>query len=446
MEFFQLEGKRDEFRKYLEASGATEVLTTALMKLYQEEERPEDAIGFIRSQLGKDVADPKEVAALKAEIAKLLAEKEKTAMELNIAESLVKKTPSETEAALTLKFTALDADESGNSLLKEYLTEQLFERLKELRTEHRGTLLDNIQSGLAHFDSEIGIFASDQDAYKVFGKLFGPVLEDLHEAEGEGDDQVTQPEVDWGGEEDLSDLDPEGLFIKSIAVTVGRALDGVPFMPVIKPEQIKEAGDKIREQLMAITDDDLKGQIHDLIEVGDEQKAKWIEEGILFPNPDDKFLESAGTYRMWPLARALYLNEKNNIRAWINEEEHLQVTSYDNGGNLKEVFERLTKLMEALSELKFARDPRWGFLAHNLKNIGNTMRIKVKAHIPQLSLPENAEKLETFSEANGIAYKDLGAGLYELTSKKRFGLTEIDTAKSFQKGISELITAEKCLY
>lgn len=367
-------------------------------------------------------------------------------MEKSIAESAVKKTTGETDAALVTQFAAFDADETGNSMLKEYLTEKLFEQLKDLRTEHGGSLLDNIQSGLAHFDSEIGIFASDQNAFETFAKLFAPVLEDVHDADAEVDEPVAQPEVDWGTAEEINDLDPEGLFIKAVSVTAGRALDGVPFMPIISPEQIKEAAEKIRNVLTAITDEDLKGDYHDLVNIEAEQKTKWIEDGTLFPNPEDKFLESAGTYRMWPLGRALFLNEKNNVRVWINEEEHLQVTSFDDGNNLKDVFERLKKMMQALTELSFARDPRWGFLAHNLKNIGNTMRLKVKAHIPQLSLPDNSEKLETCAEANGIAFKDLGDGMFELTSKKRFGLSEIDSVKNFQKGIGDIITAEKCLY
>lgn len=418
------------------------------MKLYQEVERPEDALSYIRELLNEGAPDSEAVKELKAEMQKLSAEMEKITLELEVARCQVKKTTSEVDNVLVNKFKELDADETGNSLLKEYLTEEIFEKLKGLKTSLGGSLLDNIQCGLTHFDAEIGIFASDQSAYETFAKLFDPVLDDVHDAEGEGENPtpVSQPKLDWGKSEDLVDLDPEGLFIKSISITIGRALDGVQFIPTIKLEKLQETTERIRTVLTDITDEDFEGKFHELIGIDEEQKAKWIEDGTLFPEPADKFLKAAETYRFWPLGRGVFLNQKNNFRVWINEEEHLQVTSFDIGANLREVYQRLVKVIKLFDELKFARDPRWGFVAHNLKNIGNTMRVTVKAKIPQLSLPENSDKLEAFSEANNIVVKDLGQGMMELTNSKRLGITEIETAKGFQKGIAELITAEKCLY
>lgn len=445
--FSQIEGKRDEFRKYLEATGATEKLTTALMKLYQEPERPADAIGFIRKSLSDGVEEESEmVKEMKRKIDELTAEKQKADLELTMVQSNVKKTTSEIDSVLQTKFKALEKNETGTSLLKEYLTEEVFEKLKGLKTELLGTLLDNIQCGLTHFDSEIGIFSSDQFAYETFDLLFDPVLEDLHNSEVEGDDteQVTQPDVDWGSVEEIEDLDPEGLFIKSISVTVGRSLNGVQFMPTIKLEGLQEVSEKIRKILMTITDEEFAGKYHGLTDIDDEQKKKWIEEGILFPEPEDKFLKAAETYRFWPLGRGLFLNDKNNVRVWINEQEHLQVTTFGINGNLREVYERLMKVMEFFESLEFARDKRWGFVGHNLKNIGSTMRITVKVKIPQLSLEDNAEKLTTVTE--GFTVKNLEQGMFLLTNTKCFGISEFNTALEFQKAIKELIVAEKCLY
>lgn len=449
---FQIEGKRDEFRKYLEKTGATEKLTNALMHLYQQKERPEDAIGFIRKELGEDVAEPAEVEALKVEIKALKEETEKVTVELCVAQSEVKKTPSEAESILTTKFNALVEDKTGSSLLKEYLTEDIFEDLKNLKTDLGGTLLDNIQSGLAHFDSEIGIFASDQHAYTKFAALFDSVLEDIHEVEaaevveGEESKVVEQPELDWGTTDELVDLDPEGLFVKSVSMSVSRAFNEIPFMPTISQDQLKEVVDKVRKILETVEDEAFTGKYHELIEIEEEQKKKWIEEGILFGSSEDKFMKAAETYRFWPLSRGMFINEKNNFKVWINAEEHIQVTCFDVGGNLKEVYERLIKAMDLIKEIEFARDKRWGFAAHNLKSIGNSIRVTVKAKVPQLSLTENADKLEVFSEGNNISVKNLGDGLMELTNKKRFGMKEIETIKNFQEGISELIKAEKCLY
>lgn len=417
------------------------------MKLYQETDRPEDALLYIIEYLSEGASETGATRELKEELEKLKLEKEQAEKELINVQSQVKKTASETDSVLTTLFTSLDDDDTATCLLKEYLTDKVFEKLKSLRTDLRGSLLDNIQCGLTHFDAEIGVFASDQYAYETFSLLFNPLLEDVHEAEGDFEKEaVTQPEEDWGNSEELDDLDSEGLFIKSICVTVGRSVNNVAFMPIIKFEELNETAEKLRKVFTDITDEDFAGTYYDLVDMEEEQRSKWVEKGILFPNPDDKYLKAAETYRLWPLGRGLFLNEKKNFRAWINEQEHLQIASFEEGGNIRNVYQRLVKAFELIEGVEFARHKRWGFLAHNLKNIGNTMRITVKAKMPQLSLPENSDKLKTFSEKNHISVKDLGLGLMELTNKKRLGITEIDTAKNFQQGIAELITAEKCLY
>ena len=445
---FQYEEKRDEFRKYLESTGATEKLTSAMIKLYQETERPEDAITYITKLLCESCPDTDATKELKEEIKELKLAKERVEIDLNAARCEVRKTPSETDTVLTTLFKALDDDEKATSLLKEYLTVDIFGKLKSLRTDLRGSLLDNIQCGLTHFDAEIGVYASDQYAYNTFALLFKPILEDIHETEAEGDTPAisTQPEVDWGNSEELNDLDPEKLFIKSISITVGRAVNGVPFMPTIKLDELTETAEKFRKIFTDIEDEDYAGKYYELIDIEEEQRNQWIEEGILFPGSDDKFLKAAETYRFWPLGRGLFLNEKKNFRAWINEEEHLQMTAFEEHGNLRETYQRLINAFDFMKGILFARNDRWGFPAHNLKNIGNTMRITVKAKLPQLSLPENDDKLKLFSDKNNVIVKNLGMGLMELTNKKRFGITEIDTAKAFQQGIDELIKAEKCLY
>lgn len=44
--------RRENFRKYLETGNAMEVLTSALVALYEEPEQPADPLNFIRHQLG----------------------------------------------------------------------------------------------------------------------------------------------------------------------------------------------------------------------------------------------------------------------------------------------------------------------------------------------------------------------------------------------------------
>ncbi|MCH1927588.1 hypothetical protein L6232_22605, partial [Shewanella sp. C31] len=75
-------------------------------------------------------------------------------------------------------FKKLEASDS-KSLLKKYLTREVFDKLKNLKTPTFGsTLLDCIQSGIENLDSGVGIYAPDAESYSVFSELFDPIIED----------------------------------------------------------------------------------------------------------------------------------------------------------------------------------------------------------------------------------------------------------------------------
>ncbi|XP_011637655.1 c-Myc-binding protein isoform X1 [Pogonomyrmex barbatus] len=60
--------KREEFRKYLERSGVMDALTKILVSLYEETERPTDALEYIRKNLGGIVDNTSEIESLKKEL------------------------------------------------------------------------------------------------------------------------------------------------------------------------------------------------------------------------------------------------------------------------------------------------------------------------------------------------------------------------------------------
>mmetsp|Transcript_23581 Transcript_23581/g.27068 ORF Transcript_23581/g.27068 Transcript_23581/m.27068 type:complete len:93 (-) Transcript_23581:55-333(-) len=59
------ETKKEEFRKYLERAGVIDQLTRVLVGLYEEPEKPSNAIDFIKSCLG--APSDTDVEKLKAE-------------------------------------------------------------------------------------------------------------------------------------------------------------------------------------------------------------------------------------------------------------------------------------------------------------------------------------------------------------------------------------------
>jgi len=59
------DAKKEEFRSYLGRSGCIDALTKVLVALYEEPEKPANAIDFIKSQLGAPSGT--DVEAMKAE-------------------------------------------------------------------------------------------------------------------------------------------------------------------------------------------------------------------------------------------------------------------------------------------------------------------------------------------------------------------------------------------
>jgi len=49
------EGKREEFRKYLEKTGVMDALTKVLVALYEEPDKPENAVEYICNKLATQV-------------------------------------------------------------------------------------------------------------------------------------------------------------------------------------------------------------------------------------------------------------------------------------------------------------------------------------------------------------------------------------------------------
>ncbi|KAF7989791.1 hypothetical protein HCN44_008465 [Aphidius gifuensis] len=62
------EPKREEFRRYLERAGVLDALTKVLVMLYEETEKPDDALEYIRKRIGGITEETVEVDELKKKL------------------------------------------------------------------------------------------------------------------------------------------------------------------------------------------------------------------------------------------------------------------------------------------------------------------------------------------------------------------------------------------
>ncbi|MED6268656.1 hypothetical protein ILYODFUR_015384 [Ilyodon furcidens] len=65
------ESKREQFRRYLEKSGVLDTLTSVLVALHEEPEKPDNALDYIKVRLGEGCPEPADAEALRTELADL---------------------------------------------------------------------------------------------------------------------------------------------------------------------------------------------------------------------------------------------------------------------------------------------------------------------------------------------------------------------------------------
>lgn len=65
------DSKREEFRKYLEKSGVVDALTKVLVNLYEEPEKPNNALDFMLKNMNQEGPETSDIEALKADVMEL---------------------------------------------------------------------------------------------------------------------------------------------------------------------------------------------------------------------------------------------------------------------------------------------------------------------------------------------------------------------------------------
>jgi len=341
-------------------------------------------------------------------------------------------------------FKKLEAATDCKSLVKKYLTKEVFDKLKDKKTALGATLLDVIQSGVENLDSGVGIYAPDAEAYSLFAPLFDPIIEDYHVGFSQTD---KHPAKDFGDTSTLVNVDPEGKYVVSTRVRCGRSLEGYPFNPCLTESHYKEMEAKVSSTL-ATLEGELKGTYHPLTGMSKEVQQQLIDDHFLFKE-GDRFLQAANACRYWPTGRGIYHNDNKTFLVWCNEEDHLRIISMQMGGDLGAVFRRLTNAVNEIEKrIPFSHHDRLGFLTFCPTNLGTTVRASVHIKVPKLAA--DYPKLEATAakynlQVRGTSGEHTAAigGIYDISNKRRMGLTEFEAVKEMQDGILELIKLEK---
>merc|ERR1712128_196128 len=170
--------------------------------------------------------------------------------------------------------------------------------------------------------------------------------------------------------------------VKSTRIRVGRSLAGFGLSPGITKEQRLEM-EGLMKNAFAKLEDDLSGDYYPLTGMDEGVRQQLVDDHFLFVS-GDKNLIAAGMERDWPEGRGIFHNKEKSFLVWVNEEDQLRIISMEQGGDVKKVFERLAKGIEAVqksieeeSGKKFLLDEKLGYLHSCPTNLGTGMRASV---------------------------------------------------------------------
>jgi len=173
-----------------------------------------------------------------------------------------------------------------------------------------------------------------------------------------------------------------------------------------------------------------------------------ISDHFLF-KAGDRFLESAGLNRDWPSGRGIFHNDEKTFLVWVNEEDQLRIISMQSGGDIKEVFKRLTKAISKIEEkIEFLYNEHLGYITSCPTNLGTAMRASVHIKLPNLCTDMNKFKEVTdkyYLQIRGIhgEHSQSEDGIYDISNKRRLGVTEVQCVQDMYDGVCKLIELEK---
>jgi len=349
----------------------------------------------------------------------------------------------------TLASMPLPEIKSKDSLVAKYVTAPLWEKLSGITTKTSGfTLARAIACAVQFDDQHCGIYAGDWDSYKDFSEVFDPLIQEYH---GISADAVHTSDMDVN--KIVGNIDPSAP-VKSTRIRVGRNIDGFGLSPGITKQQRLDVESLMKNAFKKLTGD-LAGTYYPLTGMEEAVRQQLVDDHFLFVS-GDKNLQVSGMENEWPEGRGIFHNADKTFLTWVNEEDQLRIISMQMGGDVKGVFERLARGIQAVGDSvkaesgrDFMLDPKYGFIHSCPTNLGTGMRASVHVDLPGYTkegLPALKARCEELSvQPRGTRGESGGqTGItYDISNKHRLGYSEVQLVQTMIDGVNTLVKEDK---
>jgi len=368
--------------------------------------------------------------------------------------------------------TGHKAASGHQSLMAKTMTEELFEEYKDVVTPNGWTIARAINSGTCHPSSFVGCHAGDKESYKIFEKLFNPVIEGYHVGYALDGSQSHVTDMDVDKIEEALGAGTQSKII-STRIRCARNLNFFPLNPGGTKETRLQIAD-LMEKVFATFEGDLAGKFHRHTDMTAEETKDLVDKHFLFRGKD-KMQAASGYHADWPHGRGIFVSHDEQFLVWCNEGDHLRIISMEKGGDVKSVFGRLGRAVAAMEAgvkavaadlikeaaekrgeevaedevpSPFMSDPILGMITCCPSNLGTCMRGSVHILVPKLIASIGFEKIDEI--ARGMNCQARGSSgehsevidRIDISNWRRLGFTEYSLVQDMIKCANALAQME----
>ncbi len=149
--------------------------------------------------------------------------------------------------------------------------------------------------------------------------------------------------------------------------------------------------------------------------------------------------------------RGVAFSAAEDVAIMVNEEDHLRLQVLRSGLQLRETWNAMDEVDSRLEkQLRYAFDPRYGYLTACPTNVGTGLRASVMVHLPALVMTQQIEKVFQAVSKINLAVRGLyGEGtqalgdFYQISNQTTLGRSEQEIIDNVSSVIPQIINYER---
>merc|ERR1712080_225512 len=208
--------------------------------------------------------------------------------------------------------------------------------------------------------------------------------------------------------------------------------------------------ENLMKSAFANLEGDLAGTYFPLTGMDEKVRQQLVDDHFLFMS-GDRNLKVAGMERDWPEGRGIFHNAAKTFLVWVNEEDQLRIISMEMGGDVRGVFSRLARGIQAVGDSvkaesgkDFQLSDKFGYIHSCPTNLGTGMRASVHVDLPGWTkdsidgLKARCEELSVQPRGTRGESGGQTGHTYDISNKHRLGHSEVSLVQTMIDGVDTL--------